>query len=193
MPTKCSDTAATTAPSHLQTIKQELRACMNGVASAAMRHTDDYRLNFGVELPRLKALAQQYGKDHILAQQLWKEPVRECRIMATMILPADTMDAEMADVWADNIHTAELAQVASLNTFSQMPHADIKALQWIAADEPIHQLCGLCTAYHLQRKGLLTTRQQQELTDQAQSFADTDNIAIRRVADNLLQAIQTSE
>ena len=61
----------------IEDIKKDLRANMNGVASAAMRSTPDYRVNFGVELPRLQSLANEYGKDHELAQALWKESVRE--------------------------------------------------------------------------------------------------------------------
>ena len=185
MQTRCSDTAATTAHSLLQTIKQELRANMNGVASAAMRRTDDYRLNFGVELPRLRTIASEYAPNDTLAQHLWKEQVRECRILATMIVDATHMQADMADEWAASIRTAELAQTASINTFQHMPHAAQRALQWLAADDDIHQLCGLCTAYHLLRQGKLDTRQQQELADQAQTLAQSDNIAIRRVANNI--------
>lgn len=192
MPTRCSDTAATTVHSLLQTIKQELHASMNGVASAAMRHTADYRLNFGVELPRLKTLADEYGHSHELAQALWKEPVRECRIMATMIEPHDEMCGELADIWADDIHTAELAQVASINLFQYMNDAADKALQWIAADDTMHQLCGLCTAYHLLRRDCLDERRQQEVADQAQSLASSTDLSVRRVANNILNTAGVS-
>lgn len=185
MQNKCSDTAANTTHCLLQTIKQELHASMNGVASAAMRQTADYRVNFGVELPRLQTIAAEYKPDDTLAQALWKEPVRECRILATMIVDSTQMQADMADEWVAGISTAELAQTASINTFQHMPDAAQKALEWMAADDDIRQLCGLCTAYHLKRRGLLTTRQQEELSDQAQALAKSGNMAIRRVANNL--------
>lgn len=38
-----------------------------------------YKLNFGVELPRIKGIAAGYEKDHSLAQALWKEDIRECK------------------------------------------------------------------------------------------------------------------
>lgn len=158
---------------------------MNGVASAAMRHTADYRVNFGVELPRLQNIADEYRPDDTLAQALWKEPVRECRILATMIVDGTEMADDMADEWVTGICTAELAQTASINTFQHMHTAPQKALQWIAADDDIHQLCGLCTAYHLKRRGMLTPRQQEELNDQAQALTASENMAIRRVANNL--------
>lgn len=159
---------------------------MNGVASAAMRQTADYRVNFGVELPRLQSLAATYGTDRELATELWKDTVRECRIMATMIYPAKEMDGELANVWADGIHTAELAQVAAINLFQHTDTAAQTALQWIATDDEMRQLCGLSTAYHLMRQGRLDERQRQELHDQAQTLTSSTNMAIRRVANNVL-------
>ncbi len=158
---------------------------MNGVASAAMRHTADYRVNFGVELPRLQDIAAEYRPNDELAQALWKEQVRECRILATMIVDATRMQADMADEWVAGINTAELAQTASINTFQHMPDAARKALEWVAADDDIHQLCGLCTAYHLKRRDMLTPREQEELSDQAQTLSASSNMAIRRVANNV--------
>ena len=158
---------------------------MNGVASAAMRHTADYRVNFGVELPRLQNIAAEYRPNDELAQALWKEQVRECRILATMIVDATRMQTDMADEWVAGINTAELAQTASINTFQHMHDAARKALEWVAADDDIHQLCGLCTAYHLKRRGMLTPREQEELSDQAQTLSASSNMAIRRVANNV--------
>lgn len=158
---------------------------MNGVASAAMRHTADYRVNFGVELPRLQDIAAEYRPNDELAQALWKEQVRECRILATMIVDATRMQTDMADEWVAGINTAELAQTASINTFQHMPDAARKALEWVAADDDIHQLCGLCTAYHLKRRCMLTPREQEELSDQAQTLSASSNMAIRRVANNV--------
>ena len=64
--------------SQLKEIKTQLRMAMNGTASASMREKGlAYKLNFGVELPRLKQIAAQYEKNHELAQALWKENIRE--------------------------------------------------------------------------------------------------------------------
>ena len=46
----------------IREIKQQLRSLMNGAASASMREKGlNYKVNFGVELPRLKQLAAGYG------------------------------------------------------------------------------------------------------------------------------------
>ena len=64
----------------LKEIKTQLRLSMNGAVSQSMREKGlVYKLNFGVELPRIKSIASAYGKDHALAQALWKEDIRECK------------------------------------------------------------------------------------------------------------------
>ena len=56
----------------LKDIKTQLRLSMNGVVSQSMREKGlDYKLNFGVELPRIKSIAATFEKNHDLAQALW--------------------------------------------------------------------------------------------------------------------------
>ena len=70
----------------LKDIKTQLRLSMNGAVSQSMREKGlVYKLNFGVELPRIKMIAENYEKNHDLAQALWKEDIRECKILAGML------------------------------------------------------------------------------------------------------------
>ena len=159
---------------------------MNGVASAAMRQTDDYRVNWGIELPRLQQIAEEFGKNHDLAQALWKESVRECKILATLIQPVDPFDEDLADIWMESIHTAEIAQIASLHLFQYLPYATDLAFGWIASDDEMRQLCGFCTIYHIVRKHEIQERSVNELYDQARSVVDSPYIQVKRLANNLL-------
>jgi len=186
MPTKCSDTAETTVPSLLSIIKKELHANMNGVASAAMRQTEDYRVNWGIELPRLQQIAAEFGKNHELAQALWKESVRECRILAALIQPVESFCEELADVWVESIHTAEIAQIVSLYLFQHLPYATSQAFRWMASDDEIRQLCGFSTIYHVVQKWEMQERSVEELYDQAQSVSESSNMNLRRLANNLI-------
>lgn len=169
----------------IQLIKKELRANMNGVASASMRQTDDYRVNFGVELPRLKDIADEFEPNHELAQELWKESVRECRILATMLQPLESFCPEIADIWVDSIHTAELAQIASINLFQYLPYASDKAFQWVASEEEIKQICGLSCICHLMRKSQFSERSMDELRDQLTALGESENIALKRLVQNI--------
>ena len=63
---------------------------MNGAVSQSMREKGlVYKLNFGVELPRIKSIVC-LRKDHALAQALWKEDIRECKILAGLFQPVDS-------------------------------------------------------------------------------------------------------
>ncbi|MEE1087744.1 MAG: DNA alkylation repair protein, partial [Bacteroidaceae bacterium] len=69
-------------------VKKALRSAMNGVLSAQMRQAGmPYRLVFGVELPRLREIAREFPSDRALAQNLWNQPIRECKMLAAMLMP----------------------------------------------------------------------------------------------------------
>ena len=88
----------------LKDIKTQLRLSMNGAVSQSMREKGlVYKLNFGVELPRIKMIAGNYEKNHDLAQALWKEDIRECKILAGLLQPIDTFYPEIADIWVEDI------------------------------------------------------------------------------------------
>ena len=83
---------------------------MNGAASAGMREAGiEYKLNYGVGIPQLKQIASEIGKDPELAVSLWKEDIRECRILAALIYPDDQFMPDMADLWVEQIVFPEVA------------------------------------------------------------------------------------
>ena len=60
----------------IREIKSKFRLFMNGVVSQSMREKGfDYKLNFGIEYPRIKEIAAGYEPNHELAQALWKENI----------------------------------------------------------------------------------------------------------------------
>ena len=72
----------------LKAIKQSFRLMMNGVAARSMRDKGlDYKINWGVSLPDLQTMAREYEQDYELAIELWKEDIRECKILATLLMP----------------------------------------------------------------------------------------------------------
>ncbi|MBQ9362056.1 MAG: DNA alkylation repair protein [Bacteroidaceae bacterium] len=171
----------------LSDIKKELRSNMNGVASAAMRQTEDYRVNFGVELPRLHSISSEFEPDHELAQTLWKEHVRECRILATILMPTDGFDEELCDIWAADIHTVEIAQIFALNLVRRLPYASQKAFEWIACDQQMLQVLGYFTMCHVLRMGEMNERSAEELLDQLSCDIHSQQPALQNAAIKTLQ------
>ena len=144
----------------LKDIKTQLRLSMNGAVSQSMREKGlVYKLNFGVELPRIKAIAETYEKDHSLAQALWKEDIRECKILAGLLQPIDTFFPEIADIWVEDIRNIEIAELTCMNLFQNLPYAPAKTFQWIADEAEYTQVCGYLTiARLLMKKGDMAQR-----------------------------------
>ena len=77
-----------------------------------------------------------------LAIALYKENVRECKILATMLMPADEILPEVVDIWQEQIPSQEIAEQLAFNLYQHLPFAAEKAYQWIASDKEYDQLCG---------------------------------------------------
>ena len=130
-------------PSKIKEIKQSFRQMMDGSIAQSMRDKGlNYHLNWGATLPRLQEMAQEIGQDYDLAIALWKENVRECKILATLLMPADQILPEVVDIWMEQIPSQEIAEQAAFNLWQHLPFAPEKAYQWIASDKEYDQLCG---------------------------------------------------
>ena len=130
-------------PSKVKEIKQSFRQMMDGSIAQSMRDKGlNYHLNWGATLPRLKKMAEELGADYDLAIALWKENVRECKILATMLMPADQILPEVVDIWMEQIPSQEIAEQLAFNLWQYLPFAPEKAYQWIASDKEYDQLCG---------------------------------------------------
>ena len=68
----------------IRNIRTDLRLAMNGVVSSSMRDKGvDYKMNFGVDVPRIKGIAEKYEPNAALAKELWQIDVRELKISNT--------------------------------------------------------------------------------------------------------------
>ena len=118
----------------LKQIKQRFRLMMNGMASQSMREKGlGYSINWGISLPALKTLAEEYGKDYDLAIELWKENIRECKILATLIMPPADMKADLACLWVSQIPNQEVAAMVAFNLFQYIDSAKDLAFKWLAS------------------------------------------------------------
>ena len=171
-------------------IKGKLRLFMNGVLSQSLREKGlKYRLIFGVELPRLKELAAGYEQNHDLAQALWKEDIRECKILAAYLQPAESFDSELADFWMESISNTELADYVCMALFRHLPYASQKAFQWIASENRMEIYTGFRLMSHLfaQFGAEMNERSCNEFLDQAQTVLQSDDLLIKQAAQSALE------
>lgn len=125
----------------IREIKKMLRATMNGVLSGSMRQQGlNYRVNFGVDQPRLIELSDEIPHTAALAAKLWKEDIRELRLLAPMLMPRDEMDEELALLWIEQLHFAEEAQVLVMHLLCHLPFASDIAFRLVASEQPMSRL-----------------------------------------------------
>lgn len=172
-------------------IKQSFRQLMDGAVSKSMRDKGvDYKLNWGATLPRLREMANEIARRqsaadslYDLAIALWKEDVRECKILATLLMPADQMLPEVCDIWMEQVSSQEIAEQVAFNLWQHLPYAPEKAYQWIASDKEYYQLCG----FHVLSR-LFVNRQEpnergiNEFLDQALSALQGPCMPVRKAA-----------
>lgn len=125
----------------IREIKKMLRATMNGVLSGSMRQQGlTYRVNFGVDQPRLIELSDEIPHTAALAAKLWKEDIRELRLLAPMLMPRDEMDEELALLWIEQLHFAEEAQVLVMHLLCHLSFASDIAFRLVASEQPMSRL-----------------------------------------------------
>ena len=178
----------------IKEIKQSFRQMMDGSVAQSMRDKGlNYHLNWGATLPRLKAKAEEIKamfnvsclmfNVYDLAIALWKENIRECKILATMLMPPERMLPEVCDIWMEQMPSQEIAEQAAFNLWQYLPYAPEKAYQWIASDQEYYQLCGFHVLSRLFMNGQEPNeRGINEYIDQALSALQGPYMSVRKAA-----------
>lgn len=173
----------------LKAIKRSFFLRMDGTASRSMREKGlDYKINWGVSIPDLRQMAAQYGKDYALAIALWKEDIRECKILATMIMPPEEMLPEIVELWMEQTPSQEIAEMVAFNLYQHLDYAPVMAFQWIASDNEMEQICGYNLLSRLFMKGQEPNeRGIQGFLDQALTAMQSPSVSVRHAAMNSVQ------
>lgn len=168
----------------LNDIKQSFHLMMNGVASKSMRDKGTaYQLNWGVSFPLLKDKAKEIGKNYELAVALWKEDIRECKILATMVMPADHILPEVVDIWMEQTTTSEMAEFVSFNLYQYLPFASDKAFEWMASPNDIPQICAYHVLARLFMRGMAPNeRRENEYLDQVAVALQSGSLSVRHAS-----------
>jgi len=137
---------------------------MNGVISTSMRQKGmNYKLIFGVPIPEIKHIAAAHEPDAELARALWKEDVREMKILATLLFPTGSMTQEEALAWMREIPYPEIAEQCCNNLFPTVEQPDQLALKFLADKKsPFGRMCGFLLWAQLFKKNLAVEKSRVE-------------------------------
>lgn len=170
----------------LMKIKRSFRLLMSGPTSQSMTQKGlGYKINWGVPFIELKKMALEYGKDYELAIELWKEDIRECKILATLIMPAEKMLPEITDIWMEQIKSQEMAEMLAFNLLQHVDYAPAIAYEWIATDKTLYEIAGFQLLARLFANGQeANERGINEFLDQAAVALQGENMGIKHAAAN---------
>ena len=170
----------------LMKIKRSFRLLMSGPTSQSMTQKGlGYKINWGVPFIELKKMALEYGKDYELAIELWKEDIRECKILATLIMPAEKMLPEITDIWMEQVKSQEMAEMLAFNLLQYVDYAPAIAYEWIATDKTLYEIAGFQLLARLFANGQeANERGINEFLDQATVALQGDNMGIKHAAAN---------
>lgn len=163
---------------------------MNGVTAASMRAKGvGYRMNFGVDIPGLKQIALKYVPDKVLAETMWKDDVRELKILATMLCPADQFLKEEANDWGREISNQEIREQASKNLFQELPYADELVNDWTDSENEDLRTTGhwLFARLCIIRSHMVTRVRVDQLLEKAKADLKSESLLLRQSALNTLK------
>ena len=175
----------TTEEQHTQ-IKQSFRLLMNGVTAQSQRDKGlDYHINWGVSLLHLKDMAKEYEISKKLAELLWNENIRECKVLATMLMPQKEFSYDLAKRWISDTHTQEIAEIASKYLYSKLPYAKDLAFSLLEGTSDISLLHAFCILGTLNN---LSEEEKKRTTVKAKAITNdsTLSIGVRHAAYNML-------
>jgi len=96
----------------------------------------------GISVPTLRQLANEIGRDHDLAQQLWTSGIHEARLLATMIdVPQQVTETQM-EAWVKDFDSWDVCDQCCLNLFRKTPFAYQKVDKWSRREEEFVKRAG---------------------------------------------------
>ncbi len=176
----------------VQKIRNDLRRAMNGVVAASMRDKGlAYRVNFGVELPRLRQLADRYAPDAALARLLWREETRELKILATLLYPSDAFSEEEAQQWLREVPNQEIREQLCINLLQHLPFAAKLAGEWMALPDAQARTTGywLAARLVLAKSGVAEAADRRRWAEKAVADLAATDYFLRQSALNVLKFV----
>lgn len=172
----------------IKQIKQSFRRYMNGIAAASMREKGlQYSVNWGISLPNLREIALSYKSDVALGEALWSERSRECRILATMLMPAQKMNESTAQRWMDGVDTVELAEQLAYNLLQRTDFALDMSLSGLSSENNMTQLCAVHLLSRLLSKRIVNPKDiDQSVKRRVEQLQSSANLPLAHAAYNCM-------
>ncbi len=98
--------------------------------------------SFGVSVPKLRTLAREVGRDHILALKLWETGLHDARILATMVDDPREVTVAQMEKWVQDFDSWDVVDGCCGSLFDKTPFAVAKAKEWCRREEEYEKRAG---------------------------------------------------
>lgn len=116
----------------LQQILKTLKSHANPKNVAGMaRFGINPKNTLGISIPFLRQLGKKIGKNHELAQQLWKTKIHEARLLAAFIEEPKKVTSKQMDQWTADFDSWDICDQVCSNVFDKTPFAYVKSFNWV--------------------------------------------------------------
>ena len=167
----------------LREIKTLLRLRMNGEVSTVLRKSGlNYKINFGLDAFSIREIAAKCQPSIQLANKLWVENARECKILATLLYPKEAFTTEKADELLDQCFLPELTEQLCFNLLQHLPFAASKASEWISDEAENRRIGGYTLALRLILKKVKLPSIH-SLLKRAESDRSSENYQLKQTAE----------
>ncbi len=90
---------------------------------------------YGVRMPELRRMAKKVGKNHVLAEKLWKHGYSETRILASIIDDPKMVTEDQMENWVIEFDSWDICDQCCMNLFRKTPFAYKKVFEWSVRKE----------------------------------------------------------
>ncbi|TMI06596.1 DNA alkylation repair protein [Candidatus Bathyarchaeota archaeon] len=98
--------------------------------------------SFGVSVPKLRTLAREIGRDHLLASQLWETRLHDARLLATMIDDPRQVTVAQMEKWVRDFDSWDVVDGCCGNLFDKTPFAVSRAREWCRREAEYEKRAG---------------------------------------------------
>ncbi|MBQ9469404.1 MAG: DNA alkylation repair protein [Bacteroidales bacterium] len=170
-------------------IKTQLYAQANPQAAERMlREGCRHKVNLGIDAVLLRPIAQQHPNNHELALALFRDDMRECKLLATMIeSPLAITDRQM-DEWQKDLIDHEMVQ-AMCNMLQYSRLAIARSYEWCLSSDTYTQLSGIQVITYVIERNKLEREVVEPYIELAEELADGCGAELTQAIPQLLALI----
>lgn len=133
----------------LQRIVEEIKSRRSGPTSDSLAQFGiEYKVNYGVPITELSKIAEPYMGNHPLALELFKQDIRECKIIASMIDDPSQITGEQIEEWAQSFTNVEIVEQVCSNVLWKADCALSRSIEWCLSEDNLLIKAGLLVAAH---------------------------------------------